>query len=489
MADEFLRTLDLDSQAQWDAEQKKRAMAKLLMEKFMGGTQIEQPRTPIMARLSPLAAFAPALGAYFANKNDTEAAAKQADILKRAQEDTSTKLGDFYTKFNGPDSRPQQGPVMQDQPPLPDVGVDKNALLAQALSSANPMLRAAAEAARKNQQERVFKYADVAKDAAPGVAADTIRNNALPQKSLPAPKMPEFGSVPGPNGQPLPTVTNWGRGQIPTASFGPGAAPSATATVQNSPDYKAIIDTRAEELKTKKGSATAAKEILSSNMSAIQALEQGAKAGGLEGFKQGTRKALQGFGVDLPETASTEQLSMALGEQILANARKLAPVTGEDIKRLQEIKGSIGSDPQALTKMLAFTTAAAFKDTHDYNDYLSAQKGSISPMQTPQIQDQLRSLFAGQEIGYEAPSGLFGPQAFQLETARNLVNRGFDAKKLQGLPPEFLQDIAKNPTMQINAMGGFPGVAPKTPPSTVKPPTMSQADWDELQQLRKLLGK
>lgn len=467
--DQMLQTLTPEAQAEWEAEQRKRQIAQAMMKQFGGGVNIQQPNTPLMGKISPLAMLAGIGTNFLTQKTDSDAAARQKKIQGDAAKSTSEGLESFFKNVQpgamtpGTPATPFGSRDMPQQDAQQPAPVDRNSIIAQTLASQNPMLRSAAANWQKQQGERANQYATAVKDSAPQLAADAIRNQEIPADKLPAPMEPQFGSVPGPNGL-IPTVTNTGRGGFKTGSFGPGAAPSATATVQNSPDYKDLVESRSKELEKKKLSATAAKDILSANMAAVQALEEGGRLGGTEGIKQAVRKVAQGFGLENAATAPTEQLSMALGEQILAHARKLAPVTGEDIKRLEAIKGSISTDPQALVRMLSITTAAAFKDTHDFNDYLSEQKKSISPMQTPAIRDQLQTLFAGQEIGYEAPTGLFGPQLFQLDTARNLINKGFDAKKLSGLPPQFLKDLAENPNMSINATGAFPGIAPKKAP-------------------------
>jgi hypothetical protein len=141
--------------------------------------------------------------------------------------------------------------------------------------------------------------------------------------------------------------------------------------------------------------ATAAKEVIQANGLALDAIGRGAKSGGLEGVKQALRGIAQGFNINTDKYTETTELQMAVGNAILANARKLAPVTGEDIKRLEAILGSVNTDPTALEKMLTEYNGMASKTLQDANRYFGA---TADNMPTPVSQGQVRNEGIGHEM-------------------------------------------------------------------------------------------
>jgi hypothetical protein len=218
-----------------------------------------------------------------------------------------------------------------------------------------------------------------------------------------------------------------------------------------------ILAENTAELKAKKEGFDLAKDVFASAQKAVTALEAGAQAGGGESIKQGIKKALQFLGGDPAGLTETTQLSMALGDAILANARKLAPVTAADLTQLRDILGSVDTDPSALSRALAWNTAHSFKAMQDFNSFMDVQDTLPDSIKNAEHADALRSLYSGQRVGRDAPTGLIGPQLFQLETAKHLKNLGYDLSKLKGLPPGFANE---NPT--IDMRGAFPATAEKT---------------------------
>jgi hypothetical protein len=402
-----------------DEVQRKKALSQALLQKFAGGQQQEfvpgGTGTPIAVKGSGLSALAQALTGFVANDSAQKFGAQEEGIKRQyAEQVRAQKMAEDLIKAR--DARTKA--------------------LISGVSGDNPQF-----------------------------AADIARTNQIPDKVPPPPVGPigkdaEFGTFQGPNG-PIATVKNYDlKGKV-TGSFGPGSTNvSATAnTILPNKIGEIPIDATNKDLIKWKEVFDDSRNVLANNQRAIQAIEAGAQAGGFQDIKQTVRKVIQALGGDPKGLSETEDLNQALGDAVLESIRKLAPVTNEDLKFVKDIKGSINTDPQALIKALSYTSAAAIKTMHNFNDYLSQQEQSLSVIKDPTQRDALRTLFAGQRIGREAPSNLPGNRLFQLETAQNLKNRQFDMSRLQGLPPEFLEDIAKG-TVQFQNSMALPKKAP-----------------------------
>jgi hypothetical protein len=123
------------------------------------------------------------------------------------------------------------------------------------------------------------------------------------------------------------------------------------------------------------------RNVIRNSIASVDLLDQGAKAGGGQSVFQAIRKFGQGFGVDVPETGLTDQLRTALGENILAEARKLAPVTGNDVILLQKLIGSIDTDPQSLREIASIMLAKSLmtQDLHNQEVERARSVTSASP--------------------------------------------------------------------------------------------------------------
>ena len=298
-------------------------------------------------------------------------------------------------------------------------------------------------------------------------AVQTFQSGQIPAeyqpKAMPAPVVQQ---VDGPNGK-IPMVVTTDKYGVQDAKLGSGGV-NVTTKIGGKEGEMALDDLKAEK-KDRQARAQIAKESLQSNQTALEALSEGAKAGGGEGYKQAIRKAGQAFGFAAPETASTEQLQMGLGDAILRKARALAPVTGEDVVRLEKILGSVNTDPQALNKMLAVYNALAVKELQTYNQWTSHQAANL---ETPYARD----LFKGAGIGYEvqAPPG---NQTQQLQAIGELANRGGDISQfgINGQPFE--------PGAKFDIRGGSQPAAP------AQPSKLSPADEKRYQELKARLQK
>jgi len=307
---------------------------------------------------------------------------------------------------------------------------DMRSAIAMAQASRNPQVRAFAAANMQRMQARDIAAGTAIKAADPQGAYRATVEGAVPGYKIPAAKPPEIASITNPDGTQTQMVQNFHPG---TNSISGVPVPKTNNIINNqaTEDYKDATAEASTELKTKKEEASIAKAGFASNQRALEALQEGAKAGGGEEFLQSIRKAAQFFGFTSVETAPTEKLAMAMGDEVLANARKLAPVTQEDIAQLKQIKGSIGTDPTALAQMLEFLQAKNFKALHDYNSYLDVMKANAEKNPIASLRGRLMGLYGGQEIGYEAPRQLSGSLQSQLGVVKRLDQMGYDVSKLK----------------------------------------------------------
>lgn len=281
---------------------------------------------------------------------------------------------------------------------------------------------------------------------------------------VPALPAPTFGTDPAGNAY---AVTQNRKGES-HLGYAPKANSNSVEIKLPGKEAEASLDFLKGDLKERQSGAGVARDLLATNTQVIDALEQGAKAGGGETLKQGLRKLTQAFNIDLPATASTEQLSQALGNRLLSEAGKLKPVSNEDMKQLAKIVGSIDTDPTALTRALAFTNALALKGLSGYHEYVDYQ---INNLQTPYARD----MFGGARIGYDLPTQLTGPMSLQLDTVRNLKNLGGDITKLRDPTG---QPFDLNSRFQVDPKKGFPGIDQPKAPLTA--PAAPARNWEQL---------
>lgn len=358
-----------------------------------------------------------------------------------------------------------------------------------------PVVGALAKSLTEKKLKLLEAGSKVLQEVDPKAALGMLQNEKLPgsEYQLPTPKEPSFSSVVGPNGAQIPTVTNYNMRGVPTASFGPGPAASMQVTLPGK-EAENVITSREAEIKTRKEGFDAAKTAFLDSQRAVEALQGGAQAGGGEALSQWMRKAYQFLGGNPKNLTETTNLQQAIGGQILENARKLAPVTEIDLKQLENILGSVDTDPSALEKGLAYVASKTFKYMHDFHSYLGEQTDNAARTADPVTKSALQTMMAGVGVGREAPDRLFGPTTFQLELARNLSKQGYDLQKLQGLPKEFLADLAKaGPDgIRVGMDGSFPTNQKKlaVPLAPEKDPAkMTAAEKAaEIARLKKLLG-
>lgn len=315
------------------------------------------------------------------------------------------------------------------------MGMTPQARVAAALASRNPAIRKMGADWQKMAADAANAAGKVAGDMGDASGAMKIFGS---------------GQVPGDYQAPPPTPVEFGsHGENPYAietnrkgeksvKFGPLRQTTEIRIPGKEADMS--LDILKGQLGERQKEAKLALGTLNSNRTAMEALNEGAQAGGTEGVKQAIRKIAQGFGIPNSETAPTETLAMALGNNLLENARRLAPVTENDLKLLQQILGSVNTDPTALQTAFAVYNALAYKSLQDYQRYVGE---GAENLKTPYASDMFRT--AG--IGFEIPESVPGNQIQQMRMLQELKARGGDVSKFavggQPLPPDAAFNIGK----------------------------------------------
>lgn len=364
METNFLQTLPPEMQAEVQKLLRHRKMAEAMQMQSMQGAGPTQVVGGYAVKNSPLQAISQVLTGYMGGKGLEESDKGLADAMGRYQKSTSDEIGALMGSDN---------PSMYQ-------------------GSANPRVAAMAAEMMKQREARATKGAEIIGKDDPTGALNVLQSGKLPQQYAP-PKLgdPTFGTDPGGNSYALVPEKGGGR----KFAYAPKHGATATAEVRMAgKEGEMALDTVKADLKTRQERAEVAKQTLFSTRGALEAINDGAQSGGLEGFKLSVKKVLQGLNVPTENLTTTESLAMALGNQVLAKARSLAPVTGEDVKRLEAILGSVNTDPQALQKMLSITNGIAMKELQDYNRWVDKQSGSLT---NPLAKD----LLSGAGVGYE----------------------------------------------------------------------------------------
>ena len=444
---------------------RQKMLAQLMMQQSQHGlsqpTQFTPGQYSYAVKQNPLASLVSGLGMFMGNKGAADADTQIGDINSQAASAAQQELARIMAL--PPEQRVSQGAT---------------AKFSQTRSYAENERKRLADAA-KAQAPLLAERGDLA--GATGALTSGMPNQN-PQP--PAAKEPTLITVDDPN-NPGKKITAW-REEDPK---------SGKVTYRNVQGQQINIDARAageeqkmalgetkSELKTWQDKADLAKDTINSSRLALEAINEGAKSGGGEGYKQAIRKLLQGFGVQMDATAPTEQLQMALGEAILANARKLAPVTGEDVKQLEKMLGSINTDPQALQKMLAYRSGNAMKTVQDFNKWYSVKAASLK--------DPLaQGYFAGGNIGRE-PINPPGNTQQALMSIAEMVKSGGNPSDFavggQQIPPDARFDLGRNRQSIVPAPIQAP--IPQKPINQMTPDELEARKAQLLKELEALRG-
>jgi hypothetical protein len=349
-----------------------------------------------------------------------------------------------------------QGQIAQARQQQVDALLANPASADQGMGNPDPMIRDIAKEFAGRRAKRLEGFAGVLKDSNPEAAARAFQTGEIPTEQYQAPDMPkpEFGTDPQGNNY---VLTRNRKGEV-EVKF----APKPMTITNNAPAQRGVAyDSIKPQVAERQTEANVARDAISANRTALEALNEGAKSGSAGKFFQSVRKVAGAFGVDPEGKVPTEKLAMALGENILANARKLAPVTENDLKLLEDIKGSLNTEPQNLVRMLEIMNAVGVKNLQDFGGYIDDVTSGMEP--------EFQGILRGQKRGYEVPN-LPGNQVQQFRTLQEMQARGADVSQFRDpsgmqIPPDARFDIRG--TGLPPQPGGAP--APISPASGLSP--------------------
>lgn len=441
-------SLDPAAQAELSKLLRNRRLAEAFQQRALGPSGPTEVIGGVAVKQSPLGALARLLAGGMAGSAATQADTGIQGIGRQAAEAQSAETKSL-------------------------MGMTPIARISAAMASRNPQIRKMAETWQKMQGDAAIAAGKVAGDMGDTSGAMNIfASGQIPgDYQAPPPTPVEFG-MQGEN--PYAIETN--RKGEKSVKFGPLRQTTEIKIPGKEADTS--LEFFKDQIKGRQEEAKFALSTLSANRSALEALNQGAQAGGGEGFKQSVRKVAQAFGVQDAATAPTDKLVMALGNNILANARKLAPVTAEDIVRLEKILGSVNTDPTALIEALSVYNALAYKSLQDFQGFL---KEGTSGLKTPYAAD----LFKTAGIGLEIPTEVPGTAAQQLRMLEELKKRGGDISAFAGPGGE---PLSPDTQFDISGQGLLPPGLKDTNPRAIPTTPLSPAEQQELLDLRKRLG-
>ena len=386
--------LPIEYQSQIDALKKRQMMAQLLQKQGLNPA-IAQSQGRMAARTSPLSFLSSALSSYIGTQADAKADQGISGVKQKYVADAQGAVDAFLK--------------------TPEEEQD-----AFAAKSPFPVIQQMAKTLAERKKQRVSDFITAVKDVDPAAAGGAALAGNVPRTpySVPGLKPSETGNLPDGTAY----VRDFNRKNEPTTRL-VGKGVSVVNQIPKA-ENRLGLDVLEAGLKPREEAATAAKNVIASTNRAMDSLVRGAQAGGGQTLKQALRKTAQAFGITPPETAETDELRMALGSAILAEAAKLKPISNTDIDFLKEIVGNINTDPNALTRALAFMQAEAIRGLQGFGKYVEEQSSTV---QDPTARQRL----AGVTIGNELPNQLFGPSAFQMAVMQQLQQAGGDISKFQ----------------------------------------------------------
>lgn len=292
------------------------------------------------------------------------AGAQSADLQRVMQ----TASGTPDTMAPQPQALEGQVTPMADGAPLPDVRVpgqapDIRRAISQAMLSQFPRSQAYGADLQKNDRSNMTEIAKLIGAADP-VAGSKFLQGGNSGAAVPQISQPPIEFLRDPDGKSL-AIARDAKGGKPTASYAPVGS---SVTVHTGEKTNLELDkANIKMLETERIDAQAADAVINTAIRSTQLLNKGSDVGGGASLRQAVRKFAQGFGMDVAETGLTEEQRMTLGQRILDDARKLAPVTTNDVELLNQFRGSIDTDPNALREINAIMLAKSLitQDLHN----------------------------------------------------------------------------------------------------------------------------
>lgn len=356
---------------------------------------------------------------------DSSATKGQGEVVGRA----GREAGEQMTQLLGaPDQKQSIAQALASQYP----GIRQQGAVWQGQANANAMaqqkqaadMAIAKEKQRGDLEQEQFKQlaenlragAGVYKEyGAPQQAVTALSTGKMDQGVPPTPRAPDIVRDPA-TGKPTQATTYSLKGEQ-DVKFPGGISMTAEMKLPGE-EGKLRLQSEQKELDEAKVNAQSAVAEIGNVARLVRAVEQGAQVGGGASVAQSARKFGQFFGVNFPATGPTDSARSALGERLLENVRKLAPVTQPDVDTVNRLVGSIDTDPTALAELSAWYTARALRSLQNYEKFVATKRS----------QSQSGD-YATADIGIELPKNLPGPAWFQMLTMQALADQGGDISR------------------------------------------------------------
>jgi hypothetical protein len=350
-----------------------------------------------VVKRNPMEFLAKGLTAYLHGKN---ASAAGGEATKAQQDFDSARAAELANVQGMPDPKAQ---------------------IAAALASRFPGVQQYGQQLSKQREDRAGAVAGVMKEAGDYSGAINAIQQGDPNVPLnrPEPKV-EYGADPAGNTL---AFTRNNKGEIDFKYAPKESNVSVNSTIKGE-------DTEATkflsgQLEKRQEQALAAKQTLDGVASAVDALQSGADAGGGATVFQAVRKIGDAFGIQLPQTATTDELKGALNDMALSIVQRLpGQASDKDVKFVKETAGLIDTDPAALGRILARFQAIATRELQTFQKYVKEQTG-------PLASEKARNLFGGAGVGYELPPQMRGPMDYQMRVLQELQSRGGDVTQFR----------------------------------------------------------
>lgn len=408
--DQMLQTLTPEAQAEWEAEQRKRQIAQAMMKQFGGGVNIQQPNTPLMGKISPLAMLAGIGTNFLTQKTDSDAAARQKKIQGDAAKSTSEGLESFFRNVQpgamtpGAPATPFGSRDMPQQDAQQPAPVDRNSIIAQTLASQNPMLRAAAANWQKQQMERSGAAAKIMGDYGDVQGAmKTINTGEIDPNYQPTPvKSAQIENITGPNGQKIPIARQFNRKGEETIHGLGGQQINVGNQVQKA-GLEAVMKAAVDD-NTEAGKAAQAAVRMKSTLSQLSALDENGVISGpatnpLQWMVGLARSAnLPVDAAKLANSQSYNAFAQQAVQQIIAQNGGNAKLTEAETKLIQTTIPRLQDSPEARVQLTQILQNSADRKIAEYTQ---SRKDLVEAINA---QDPTKYTFAGINMGALSPT-------------------------------------------------------------------------------------
>ena len=391
MADDLNTGLPAEYQAELDAAQRKALLAQLLVKQSMGFKGAESSG-PVASRTSPLAWLANAATGYLGNSALADSNKASSDVKIRYQKD-------------------QQGAMSQ------LLGLPIADQLRQGMASPYPQVQSYAKNLQTSREKRIEAGVRAAGEGGDTKGALRIADTGdLSGYTPPERPEPFIGSTPGPNGQALPTVTNFDKFGNPTLHITPGGQ---TINIDNAGENAAVKALGAKVPDVAENSRKEAIDALDKINNYNQIYKLASDPATITGFAAGPTLGLSAIGAKLgftgPDAASkTQALMTMMAKQTLAASSMLKGAISDKEKPFleQASSGGMGYTPEAIRHLAQLSAAIEHNKLFSaFDQYKGAigqpgAEGAAAMYPFPSITHELPGATSEEAAQYtEAPYG------------------------------------------------------------------------------------